>query len=90
MRKLVPQAPLADADEILLRTRQGHMASLAPRDAVWLSVISTIRHQHTDYDALRDEGYDEESARHFVLDATNECLAEWGSSRFIEATDEGF
>ena len=90
MRKLVPRVPLADADEILLRARQGHMVSLAPRDAVWLAVVSTIRHQHTDYDALRNEGYDKESARHFVLEATNECLAEWGSSRFIETDNEGF
>ena len=34
--------------------------------------------------AKLDDGYDVESARHFVLDASNEKLAEWGVTRRID------
>ena len=46
-----------------------------------------IRHMFTEYDALLDDGYDVESARHFVLDAINEKLGEWGVKRRISAED---
>jgi len=56
-----------------------------PETALWLSMTAYIRHRFTDYDALLDDGYDVESARHFVLDATNEKLADWGVKRRIAA-----
>ena len=56
-----------------------------PETALWLSMTAYIRHRFTDYDALLDDGYDVESARHFVLDATNGKLAEWGVRRRIPA-----
>ena len=63
------------------------LANATPETALWLSMTAYIRHVFTDYDALLDDGYDVESARHFVLDATNEKLAEWGVKRRISAAD---
>lgn len=57
----------------------------AAETALWLAMTAYIRHRFTDYDDLLDDGYDIESARHFVLDATNEKLAEWGVKRRIPA-----
>ena len=47
-----------------------------------------IRHRLTDYDSLLDEGYDQESARFFVLDDINQVLETWGSPRRISGEDE--
>ena len=47
-----------------------------------------MRHEHTDYDDLLAEGYDAESARHFVLDDMNEVLTGWGATKLVEG-DEG-
>lgn len=58
-----------------------------PETALWLSMTAYIRHVFTDYDFLLDDGYDVESARHFVLDEMNEKLAEWGVKRRIAETD---
>lgn len=87
LRELIPQAPYADFEPIALAARARHMRELAPRNAAFLATIAHIRHRHTEYDALRDDGYDGDSARHFVLDAINEKLSEWGSTRFVSAEE---
>ena len=46
-------------------------------------MVSYIRHRLTEYDRLLDEGYDQESARFFVLEEINGVLAEWGSPRRV-------
>ncbi len=58
-----------------------------PETALWLSMTAYIRHVFTDYDALLDDSYDVDSARHFVLDETNEKLAEWGVKRRVSDKD---
>src|SRR5687767_7880360 len=55
----------------------------APEAAAWLSLVAYVRHTFTDYDALLAEGYDAESARHFVLEAINHVLSEWGVRRKV-------
>ncbi|MCR6632880.1 MAG: DUF2293 domain-containing protein [Magnetospirillum sp.] len=49
-----------------------------------------MRHTYTEYGDLLAEGYDRDSARHFVLDDINRVLAEWGCRRRVsgEAPDE--
>jgi hypothetical protein len=61
----------------------------APEEAAWLSMVAYIRHVLTDYDALLDQGYDIESARHFVADDMKSILADWGVRRRLsgEADD---
>lgn len=88
LRKLVPKAPYADFIPIATQAQSKHMRNLLPVNAVFLATVAHIRHQHTDYDAMRDEGYDHDSARYFVADVIDEVLEEWGSERGLETLDE--
>lgn len=57
--------------------------------AVRLSLVAYARHVFTDYDALLAEGYDVDSARHFVLDDLNDALSSWGVADLVrDAPDE--
>ena len=53
----------------------------APETAAWLSMVSFIRHVLTEYDSLLEEGYEQESARHFVANDMQAVLKEWGVKR---------
>lgn len=53
----------------------------APEAAAWLSMVAYVRHALTDYDALLEEGYEHESARHFVAADMETVLKEWGVRR---------
>jgi hypothetical protein len=48
-----------------------------------LSAVAYARHGFTDYDKMLSDGYDQESARHFTLDALNDVLRAWGSRRVV-------
>ena len=85
---LCPRIPLADAQDILEAASGPGMRALPPSIAAWLTATSHIRHRHTEYDALLAEGYDRDVARWFVLDAMNEQLAEWGSTRTLAADED--
>ncbi len=64
------------------------MKTLPPSIAVWLATIAHVRHAHTDYEKLLEEGYDRDSARFFVLAQTNETLTRWRATRLLDADDE--
>lgn len=85
---LLPLAPYADMEKIRADAGAVHMKALPPTLAVWLATVAHIRHVHTDYDRLLDEGYDRESARFFVIDQTNAVLTGWRATRLLEADDE--
>lgn len=85
---LLPMAPYADMEAIRAEAGAKHMKTLPPTIAVWLATIAHVRHQHTDYDRLLDEGYDRDSARFFVLDCINEVLTRWRATRLLEADEE--
>ena len=85
---LVPQAPYADSEPIRSAALSAHMRHLPPSIAVWLSIVAYIRHTYTDYDKLRDEGYDKDSARFFVIDDINEKLTEWRATRFVDMDEK--
>lgn len=81
---LVPHIPARDLAEVAaqaLYSRGLHTAS--PEAAAWLSLVSYVRHNFTDYDAMLAEGYGIEAARHFCLDALNAALADWGARRRV-------
>jgi hypothetical protein len=88
LRRLAPRMPrhefvaVADhaIDSVGLRTA-------APENAAWLALVAYVRHRFTDYDDLLAEGYDVDSARHFVLDAMNDVLESWGARRRISAEE---
>ncbi|HEY9057559.1 MAG TPA: DUF2293 domain-containing protein [Aurantimonas sp.] len=84
----IPRAPFLDAEAIRAAARARHMRALSPQSAVWLATVAHIRHAHTEYDALMDEGYDRDAARFFVLDAINAVLDRWGATRQLNAEAE--
>ena len=84
---LLPGAPYSDIEAIRDAASERRMADLPPSIAVWLSTVAHVRHQHTDYDALMDEGYDRDAARFFVLDDVNEVLTRWRATRLLDAED---
>ena len=55
--------------------------------AAWLSLVAYVRHVFTDYDDLLAQGYDQDSARHFVAEEMAEKLKEWGVRREFNADD---
>jgi hypothetical protein len=86
---LIPRVPFLDAETIRADAGSRHMRSLTPAAAVWLATLAHIRHQHTDYDELRDDGYERDEARFFVLDAVNAVLDDWASTRqLVSEPDE--
>lgn len=78
---LIPRVPYIDAEAIRDAAGARHMRDLPTASALWLATLAHIRHQHTDYDALRDEGYDRDEALFFVIDDVNAVLDRWGSTR---------
>ncbi|MGU3398237.1 DUF2293 domain-containing protein [Brucellaceae bacterium D45D] len=85
---LLPAVPYSDSEPIRAAALSPHMKTLPPSTAIWLATVAHVRHAHTDYDALRDEGYDRDSARFFVLDAINTKLTEWRATRLLTPDDE--
>ncbi len=88
VRILAPRIPRHEFESVTdhaLGSRGLHTAS--PEAAAWLSLVAYIRHRLTDYDSLLDEGYDQDSARFFVLDDINAILEGWGSPRRVESED---
>jgi hypothetical protein len=53
----------------------------APESAAWLSLVAYVRHAFTDYDDLLAQGYDQDSARYFVVADMEAVLGEWGVER---------
>lgn len=85
---LLPAVPYSDSEPIRAAALAPHMKTLPPSTAIWLATVAHVRHAHTDYDALRDEGYDKDSARFFVLDAINAKLTQWRATRLLSADDD--
>ncbi|GJE01395.1 hypothetical protein GMJLKIPL_3325 [Methylobacterium isbiliense] len=82
--RLAPRLPEFESEAILDRALASPgLRGAAPETAAWLGMVAYARHVFTEYDALLDEGYDQDSARHFVLDDLNAVLAEWGVRRRI-------
>ncbi|QKV18383.1 DUF2293 domain-containing protein [Oricola thermophila] len=87
LRRLVPMIPFNEAEEVKQLAGQRHLRSLPASVAVWLSLVAHVRHVHTDYDRLLDEGYDRDSARHFVLDDINAVLQRWQATRLLDESE---
>jgi hypothetical protein len=89
LRRLAPKIPphefMAVTDHAMDSAGLRHAS---PETAAWLSLVAYVRHVLTDYEALLDEGYDAESARHFVAADMDLILEGWGTKRRIQP-DEG-
>lgn len=89
LRHMAPRMPRHEFEAVLDHaTGSAGLSRAVPETAVWLSLVAYIRHVFTEYDALLDDGYDRESARHFVREDINERLAEWGVRRRIAEDEE--
>ncbi|WP_298957886.1 DUF2293 domain-containing protein [uncultured Methylobacterium sp.] len=84
LARLAPRVPDFEAEAIVDRALASPgLRGAAPETGAWLAMVAYARHVFTEYDALLEEGYDQDSARHFVLDDLNAVLAEWGVRRRI-------
>ena len=84
LERLAPRLPDFEAEAALDRAmRSPGLRGAVPETAAWLALTALARHAFTDYDDLLAEGYDRESARHFVRDDMNAVLAEWGARRRV-------
>lgn len=83
LTSLVPGAPYFDAQPIREAAAAPHMRALSASSAVWLALIAHVRHNYTEYDALRDEGYDKDTAFFFIADTVNAKLTEWRARKFL-------
>jgi hypothetical protein len=83
LRRVAPLIPWADAEPIRTAAGQKRFKSFPPSISIWLSLVAHIRHQHTDYDKLLDQGTDGDTARYLVISDINDQLAEWGCSRQV-------
>ncbi len=86
---LLSGAPYIDAEAVRTLAARRQYKRLPASTSVWLATVAHIRHVHTDYDALLNEGYDQDSARHFVLEPINEVLTKWRATRFLDPDEAG-
>lgn len=86
---LLPIAPYADIEAIRSAANAPHLKTLPPAIAVWLATVAHVRHQHSDYDRLLDEGYDRDAARFFVIDEINAVLTRWRATRLLDPDNDG-
>jgi hypothetical protein len=84
LRHIAPHIPKHEFGAVIDHAEMSPgLRNAVPENALWLSMTAYVRHVFTDYDALLNDGYDVDSARHFVLDGINEKLAEWGVKRRV-------
>ena len=84
LARLAPRLPEFEAETVVDRAlRSPGLRGAVPENAAWLALTAFARHAFTEYDDLLAEGYDRDSARHFVLDEMNAMLAEWGCRRRV-------
>jgi hypothetical protein len=85
LRMLAPLIPYSNSEPVLERASKIARNDVSTGAALWLALVAQVRHRHTEYDALLAEGYDRDSARHFVLQATEATLSSWGCGRRLDA-----
>lgn len=88
LRRLAPKIPPHEFGAVIDHALDSRgLRHAAPETAVWLSLVAYARHVFTEYDDLLTQGYDRESARHFVMDEIAERLSEWGVRRTLADDD---
>ena len=82
LRRLAPRMPAHEFGSVVDHAVDSPgLKAASPESAAWLSLVAYVRHTLTEYDDLLDQGYDQDSARHFVLGEMEEILAGWGVRR---------
>ncbi len=88
IRMTAPLIPYADCEPVLAHAAKLAREDISPGAALWLALTTHVRHRHTDYDALLEEGYDRDAARYFVVEAMESVLRGWGCSRAVSTEDD--
>ena len=84
LAQAAPRLPDFETEAVIDRALASPgLRNARPDNAAWLALVAYARHVFTEYDTLLDEGYDRDSARHFVLDDLNAALAGWGARRRV-------
>src|SRR5262245_61304864 len=82
LRRLAPRIPRHEFGAVVDHALDSRgLATATPETAAWLSLVAYVRHVLTEYDDLLAQGYDQDSARHFVVEDMERVLAEWGVKR---------
>ncbi len=82
LRHLAPKIPPHEFGAVVDHALDSAgLRGAAPDKAAWLSLVAYARHVFTEYDELLAQGYDRDSARHFVLGDMEDVLRGWGVRR---------
>jgi hypothetical protein len=88
LRNIAPHIPRKDMKDVVDQALHSRGLKTAnPEAAAWLSLVSYVRHTYTNYDELRNDNYERDAARFFVLADINKILTEWGVKRVVSATE---
>ena len=88
LRRLAPKIPPHEFGAVVDHALDSPgLRSAAPETAAWLSLVAYVRHVFTEYDDLLTQGYDRDSARHFVAGEMEATLRQWGVRRPLGADD---
>jgi hypothetical protein len=88
LRQLAPRIPDHEFGAVIDHALDSRgLRQAAPEQAAWLSLVAYVRHVFTDYDGLRDQDYDEDSARFFVAEEIKAVLTGWGVRRRLAPED---
>lgn len=74
---LAPRVPFYDAEQIREAAAAPHLRALSAQNAVLLALLAYVRHSYTDYDQLRDDGLDKDTALYWIRDQISEKLQSW-------------
>ena len=88
LRRLAPRIPRHEFGAVVDHAVGSRgLASASPETAAWLSLVAYARHALTDYDALLEQGYDQDSARFFVAAEIDSILSGWAVRRRLRQDD---
>jgi hypothetical protein len=82
LRRLAPKIPPHEFGAVVDHALDSRgLRAASPETAVWLSLVTYVRHALTEYDDLLAQGYDQDSARFFVAEEIARVLTSWGARR---------
>lgn len=88
LKRLAPKIPPHEFGAVVDHALYSKgLRTAAPESAAWLSLVAYARHVFTEYDALLAQGYDRDSARHFVMHDMETVLQAWGVRRKLSEDD---
>jgi hypothetical protein len=88
LRRLAPRMDAHEFAAVVDHAVDSRGLSVASAEtAAWLALVAYVRHTLTEYDELLAEGYDVDSARHFVVEDIDAILKGWGVRRTLNVDD---